>query len=473
MKETSFSNTLDNMETYGFTWPDKKEASASADTPATARLLPDRESSVDWDTTKNLFLEGDNLEVLKILQKKYQGKVKMIYIDPPYNTRKKFIYNDNFTIPKKEYIAKYNPQTEFELSGRYHTNWLNMMYPRLKLARNLLKDDGVIFISIDDNEVAQLKLLMDEVFGEENFVGQITWKNVTDNNPTNIAIEHEYIIVYCKYNLSLVSEWKSRYDNLKDILIQVGIDLLDKYSDSQDLLQKEYTKWFRENKSSLGPLDRYKYIDKDGIYTGSQSVHNPNKEGYRYDVVHPVTKKPCKEPLRGYRFPRTTMDDLLSKGKILFGPDETKIIELKVGVSEYEHKFASTIELDGRLGAYDLSVLFSDKIFNNPKPITLLKDFFSFVLHDNDIILDFFAGSGTTGHAVMKLNAEDGANRKYIMVQIPEKCDEKSEAFKAGYKTIAEISKERIRRAGKKIKEENPETSKDLDIGFRVYKVGE
>lgn len=480
-KEINFSN-----ESYSLDWLGKSYARLLASEPANTLLKADEKHNAKPENinSENLLIKGDNLEVLKHLSNAYYEKIKMIYIDPPYNTGSDdFVYEDDrkFTVRELQQLTGVDEEKakrilEFTRSkSNSHSAWLTFMYPRLYLAKRLLREDGAIFISIDDNEVAQLKLLMDEVFGEENFVGQITWKNVTDNNPTNIAIEHEYIIVYCKYNLSLVSEWKSRYDNLKDILIQVGIDLLNKYSDNQDLLQKEYTKWFRENKSSLGPLDRYKYIDKDGIYTGSQSVHNPNKEGYRYDVVHPVTKKPCKEPLRGYRFPRTTMDDLLSKGKILFGPDETKIIELKVGVSEYEHKFASTIELDGRLGAYDLSALFSDKIFNNPKPITLLKDFFSFVLHDNDIILDFFAGSGTTGHAVMKLNAEDGANRKYIMVQIAEPIDSKKN--KTAYDfvadelkaepTIFEITKERLLRAARKIKEKN--SKHYLDLGFKIF----
>ncbi len=236
-------------------------------------------------------------------------------------------------------------------------------------------------------------------------------------------------------------------------MIDIGNKLISQYS-NQEELQAAYTKWFRDNKAYLWPLDRYKYIDKTGVYTGSQSVHNPGKEGYRYDVIHPKTKKPCKEPLMGYRFPEETMKKLLEEGKVLFGEDESKIIELKVYASEYQEKLASVLDLDGRLGAYDIKRLFPElkKAFTNPKPVRLLSHFIPFILKKaDDIILDFFAGSCTTAHAVLDLNKEDGGNRKFIMVQLPEPCDEKSEAFKAGYKTIADIGKERIRRVIKKI----------------------
>lgn len=347
-----------------------------------------------------------------------------------------------------------------------------MMYPRLKLARNLLRDDGVIFVSIDDNETANILRLCVEVFGEENFVGTIIWKNVTDNNPTNIATEHEGIHVYAKSRLSLESVWKSIASTIKNALIRIGEELAQKHSDL-DELQNEYSSWFKENKSQLGALDRYKYIDFDGVYTGNQSVHNPGKEGYRYDVLHKETKMPCKEPLMGYRFPEEAMERLLSEGKILFGKDHNKIIELKVYAKDYEDKLSSVFDLDGRTGPYDLKQLFPEikRAFSNPKPISLLERLLSFSASSTDICLDLFAGSATTAHAVLQLNAEDGGNRRFIMVQLPEPCDEKSEAFKAGYKTIAEIGKERIRRAGKKIKEESAATAPNLDTGFRVLKI--
>lgn len=250
--------------------------------------------------------------------------------------------------------------------------------------------------------------------------------------------------------------------DVKSILVNIGKELGSECKTIEEL-QARYSVWYRANKTQLWPLDRYKYIDFDGVYTGSQSVHNPGKEGYRYDVLHPVTSKPCKQPLMGYRFPKETMEKLIQQGKIIFGETEDKIVELKLYASEYQEKMSSVFELDGRIGAYDLKMIFPDciKAFTNPKPVYLVHKLISFVVHDNDIVLDFFSGSATTAHAVMQLNAEDGGHRKFIMVQLPEKCDEASEAYKAGYKTICEIGKERIRRAGEKIKSEIDVVHKD------------
>jgi len=483
-------------ERYGMDWPGKKDCMKIIQQPSIATLKPCRTESVNFDTTENLFIEGDNLEVLKLLQKSYYGKVKMIYIDPPYNTGKEFIYPDNYTESLDTYLdyaglvddegRRFSTNTPNE--GRFHTKWLNMMYPRLYLARNLLQEDGVIFISIDDNEVANLRKLCDEIFGEENHLGTIIWENATDNNPTNIAVEHEYIHVYCKSREGVEAVWKSHISDVKDKLVTIGNRLISQYNNS-GILQEAYSEWFRENKAYLWPLDRYKYIDEHGVYTGSQSVHNPGKEGYRYDVVHPKTGKPCQEPLMGYRFPPETMKRLLEEGKILFGDDETKIVELKVYASEYQEKFSSILNLDGRLGAYDIKQLFPDikKAFTNPKPVRLLGHFLPFVLNGNgDIILDFFAGSSTTAHAVLDLNKEDGGNRKFIMVQLPESCEKSSEAYKVGYKTIVDIGKERIRRVIRKIAAEQAAKAKEaegslfgpaegaipnLDLGFKVFKL--
>jgi len=479
-QELSEQIVVGPQERYHLNWPGKREALLTANAPIAKTLRPCVEESVDFDTTENLFIEGDNLDALKLLQDTYLGKVKMIYIDPPYNTGNDFIYEDDFSESSDEYLQKSNQKDELgnrlitnsDSNGRFHSDWLSMIYPRLKLARNLLKDDGVVFISIDDKEVTNLSKICNEVFGEENLVGTIVWKNVTDNNPTNIATEHESIIVYSKSKISLEGVWKSKLSDIKNILIDIGEKLNSKFND-QETLQLEYSKWFKDNKSQLGKLDRYKYIDNGGIYTGSQSVHNPGKEGYRYDVIHPETKIACKEPLMGYRFPQTTMTKLLDDGKILFGTDHNKIIELKVYAKDYLDKLSSVIELDGRIGAYDVRQLFPEmkKVFTNPKPVALIEQYISFVLEDSGIILDFFSGSSTTAHAVMQLNANDNGNRKFIMVQLPESCDKKSDAYKAGYSSISEISKERIRRAGKKIKEDNPDTTINLDTGFRVLKI--
>jgi adenine-specific DNA-methyltransferase len=484
------------QEAYGLSWAGKHQVYRELKTPTSQTLVPQPDESVDFDTSQNLFIEGDNLAVLKILQKSYHSRIKMIYIDPPYNTgNDRFVYADDFSESLADYKARAGQTDEDgnlthsdgmrgnrKENGQYHSNWLNMMYPRLALAKSLLREDGVIFVSIDDNEVANLRLLMDEIFGEENFAGQIIWKNVTDNNPTNIATEHEYIVVYSRNKTELEGVWKSSISASKTILLEKEKELLESFEGDQ--LEEEYRKWFKENKSQLGNLDRYKYIDEGGIYIGSQSVHNPGKEGYRYDVIHPITGEPCREPLMGYRFPQETMDKLLQSDKIIFGEDENKIIELKVYVKDFLEKLSSVETTDGRSGAYDIRTLFDDvKVFNNPKPISLLEKYFSFILKDNDTVLDFFAGSASTAHAIMALNAGDAKNneigkRKYIMVQIPEVIDAKDN--QSAYEfcinnnmppNIAEISKERIRRAAAHIKSELPESvdSTALDFGFKAY----
>jgi adenine-specific DNA-methyltransferase len=343
------------------------------------------------------------------------------------------------------------------------------MYPRLFLARQFLREEGVIFISIDDHEIYNLRLLMNEIYGEENFVGCIVWKNVTDNNPTNVAIEHEYLLVFAKSKCDLDSEWKSSLSDSKKKLFEIGNQLIEKYKDIKEL-QAAYSLWFKQNKAFLGQLDRYKYIDFGGVYTGSQSVHNPGKEGYRYDVIHPVTGKPCKQPLLGYRFPEETLKQMLHDGKILFGDDETKIIEIKVYAEEFQDKLSSLIELDGRLGAYDLREIFSEavQIFNNPKPVKLLKSIFSYIIQPNDVVLDFFAGSCTSAQAVLELNREYGGNRHFIMVQLPEPTGNKQ------FPTIAEIGKERIRRVVARMKKERQgqlALDKPEDLGFKVFKL--
>jgi len=330
-------------ERYVLNWAGKGDAFRALQTPTTVTLAPARDESINFDETENIFIEGENLEVLKVLQKSYYGKVKMIYIDPPYNTgNDSFVYPDKFSESREDYLKRIQAKDEegnllregqfrsnSKDSGHYHSNWLSMMYPRLFLARNLLREDGVIFVSIDDNEVHNLRLLMNSIFGEENFLGIIVWKNVTDNNPSRVAVEHEYLCVFAKNANVCAPVWKSPVSDAKNALIEIGKELAEEHK-TQEELQAAYSTWFRQNKAYLGALDRYKYIDFDGVYTGSQSVHNPGKEGYRYDVIHPETKKPCKQPLMGYRFPESTMKKMLEDGVILFGNDENKIIEIKV-----------------------------------------------------------------------------------------------------------------------------------------------
>lgn len=478
------------QERYRLDWPGKREALLTANAPIAKTLRPSREESVDFDTTQNLFIEGDNLDALKLLQESYLGQVKLIYIDPPYNRKKgnDLVYRDDFFGNSFEYLIssgqadedEHRLVTNSEANGRFHSDWLSMMLSRLKLCKNILSKSGVVLISIDDNELHNVLKLCHEVFGEGNFVGSITWKNVTDNNPSNVAIEHEYIVAFAKSKPELDKVWKSSLSDIKEVLIDIGQVL--NASHSGDDLHAAYQAWFRAHKSQLGPLDRYKYIDEGGVYTGSQSVHNPGKEGYRYDVPHPITGKPCKEPLMGYRFPWETMKNLIRDERILYGEDHNKIIELKVYAHEFMDKLSSVYELDGRTGPYDLKSIFSEgtKIFSNPKPITLMERLASFTTGQNDLVLDLFAGSGTLSEAILRLNATEGSQRKIISVQYPEEIDVSNADGKSAQQLckkigleplVSEISKERIRRAGKNLLDGECHEAWNRDVGFRALKI--
>ena len=468
-----------SRESYSLNWLGKSYARVLANEPIRTMLSEDIEHNQQEQNknSHNLLIQGDNLEVLKHLKGAYSAKIKMIYIDPPYNTGSDgFVYQDDRSFTPEQFAELAGVDLEeakrvlnfTQSNANSHSAWLTFIYPRLYIAKQLLKDDGVIFISIDDNEQAQLKILCDEVFGEQNFIGNIVWKNATDNNPTNIATEHEYLLAYAFDKSKLESVWKSPISATKSNLVELGKTILVNSTNLEEA-KKIYTKWFREHKHELGTLDRYKYIDEDGIYTGSQSVHNPGKEGYRYDVIHPVTKKPCKEPLNGYRFPESTMDKLLASGKILFGQNEDKIIELKVYAEDYVDKLSSLIELDGRLGTYSItSLLGNGKIFTNAKPVELLSKLLSYIGSSEDYYLDFFSGSGSFAEAIMQLNYEDNKDRKFICVQIPELIEPSKEAHKAGYRTIFEITKDRIIKAGEKLTQDYPESN--FECGFKVFK---
>ena len=370
----------------------------------------------------NLVVHGDNLAALKALLPTYHNKVKCIYIDPPYNTGNEgWAYNDNVNSPMmQDWLGKTVDRDDLTR----HDKWCCMMLPRLKLLRELLRQDGAIFISIDDNEVHHCKVLLDDVFGEDNFVGTICWKNATDNNPTNVAVEHEYVHCYARDRTQLAQAWSSSTIGSKDRLLKVEASLLAQYSKDDDL-REAYRVWLRENKPYIWPFQDYKFIDRRGIYTGSRSVHNPGREGYRYDVIHPSTGKPCKQPLMGYRFPRETMERLLNDNRVIFGPDETKIIEIKLYVRDYKAKLASVFELDGRAGANDMKEIFpnSGKVFDHPKPRMFVQEIVSFVTDPDSVVLDSFAGSGTTAHAVLALNREDGGNRQFVLIECEDYAD--------------------------------------------------
>jgi adenine-specific DNA-methyltransferase len=479
----TFSDVYEGRrERYGMDWPGKRDCMKLIQEPTRATLKPCREESVDFDNTNNLFIEGDNLEVLKLLQKSYYGKVKMIYIDPPYNTGNEFIYPDNYKESIETYLAysgqvddegkKFSTNTSSE--GRFHTKWLNMMYPRLYLAKNLLTIDGVVFISIDEHEIENLTRLVDEIFGEENRVGTIVWKSATDNNPTRIALEHEYILCVARDVSECEGVWKSRVSDAKETMLEEYQRLKNRKLSAEEI-QSEFRKFVKNNSESLVPLTHYILVDDGGVYTGSRKVHNPKPGGYVFDVVHPVTGEPCVPPANGYRFPEEKYNELKSQGKVIFGDDHTQIIQIKEYLFDYREKLSSVINLDSRAGANEIGRLLSDrKAFTNPKPFELLQSLFDFLLVDEDILLDFFAGSCASAQAVMELNASDGGRRKYIMVQLPEALSETVKEHQDGVKfckknslelKISEISKMRLRAASGKLQESL------ADAGFKVVKL--
>ncbi len=439
-------------ERYSFTWNGKAEARRIAQTPSTGTLRPAKEESVDWETTQNLFIEGDNLEVLKLLQKSYHSKVKMIYIDPPYNTGKEFIYPDNFHDNMGTYM-EYTGQkdaegrkfgTNVETSGRYHTNWLNMMYPRLKLARNLLRDDGVIFISIDDNEVHNLRKICDEIFGEGNFVAQFIWeKRTTRENRKVFSFNHDYIVCYTKN--------KKEFEDVRNML-PLTEEALNRYSNPDD--------------------------DPRGVW---QSVSLNAQAGHGtaaqfYTITTPSGRELNPPPGTCWRVTEKKLQELIKDNRIWFGHDGNNVPRRKVFLSEANDGLTPhTLWKSDEVGTTEsakrelLKLFDGNETFETPKSVSLVQRMAHIATQGDDLILDFFVGSGTTAHAVMKLNAEDGGKRRCISVQLPEPCDEKSEAYKAGYKTIAEISKERIRRARAKTAEEHPDYAGDL--GFKVFKL--
>ena len=485
-------NAVDEgSETYEFRWVGKDAAKAEAARVIDKTLRPVVEDSVDWDNTKNLYIEGDNLEVLKLLQRSYMGKVKMIYIDPPYNTGNDFVYHDDFDRSKYEEELASGAIDELGLrylkssenDGQFHSNWCSMIYSRLMVARSLLSEDGVIFISIDDNEVDNLRKICDEVFGANNFVAQMIWEQGRKSMAAQIAVNHEYCVIYnkCRSNaieLSTNSKyefWKTKKQGLAEIY--------DEYERLKSLHENNFTaieKGMRSFYKSLPDSNpskahsHYKNVDKKGLFFAGD-ISQGTGNGGRFDILHPVTHCPCKVPNGGWRFGISKLQFLLDEDRIYFGPDEKTVPCLKRYLRETEYEVMSSVFYkDGRGASKRIDSLFNHKnIFPYPKDEDIIQTFVKATVENNkdSIILDFFSGSATTAHAVMQLNAEDGGNRKFIMVQLPELTDEDSEAYKAGYDNICEIGEERIRRAGEKIKKEHPEVADTLDTGFRIFYV--
>ena len=449
-QELSYSLVEGREERYQFTWPDKRQAILTANAPINKTLRPRREESVNFDETENLYIEGDNLEVLKLLQETYLGKIKMIYIDPPYNTGNDFVYEDNFAQNAADYVAN-SGQTDnegnrlvanTESNGRFHTDWLNMIYPRLKLARDLLTDDGVIFISIDDNEVDNLKKVCNEIFGETNFVAQIIWlkKYGIQNDAKYLSVSHDYILLFAKN------------------IINFKPNLLPR-TEEQD--------------------SRYKNPDNDprGDWKAADFTVPHSSENRQFEITLPSGRKVKPAKGRSWGASEEELKELIKDNRIWFGKDGDNIPCLKKFLTEVKNGVTPTTfwhydEVSHTDKAKkDLTKLMDNTIvFDYPKPIELVKKCLQIATNEESIVLDFFGGSSTTAHSVLQYNANENSKRKFIIVQLPENCAEKSEAFKAGYKNICEIGKERIRRAGKLIKEENPLTTNELDIGFRVLK---
>ena len=449
MQEISCKVVDGNEERYQFTWPDKKKSVLLANAPINKTLRPCREESVDFDNTENLYIEGDNLEVLKLLQETYLGKIKMIYIDPPYNTGNDFVYADDFAQSTDEYLENSGQFDDegnrlvknLDSNGRFHTDWLNMIYPRLKLAKDLMTDDGIIFISIDDYEQENMKKLCDEVFGDSNFVAQLVWQRAFSpkNDAKYISNSHDYVIMYAKNiddfkigRLPRTEEANARYSNPDNDPRGVWM--------SSDLSVKTYN-----------PATDYP------ITTPAGNIINPPSG-------------------RCWRTSKDAFDKLVKENRVYFGEDGTNTPRLKRFLSELKYDGMAPTSIlmfkevgHSQEGSQEVTKLLDVGAFDGPKPTRLLDRLITLANTDKDsIILDFFSGSATTAHSVMKKNVEDGGKRKYVMVQLPEESDKKSIAYKAGYKNICEIGKERIRRAAKKIAEENPEAK--FDGGFRVLK---
>lgn len=473
------------QERYHLNWPGKREALITANAPIAKTLRPCREESVDFDTTKNLFIEGDNLEALKILQENYLGKIKAVYIDPPYNTGNDFVYKDDFAESSEDFLTRTNQKdndgsrliANTSANGRFHSDWLSMMYPRLKLARNLLTEDGVIFVSIDDTEVANLREVMNLVYGEQNFIATVVWQGGRKNDSRYISVGHDYLLIYAR-NESRIRElgvkWRERKTGVDEALA-AGREAWAESGNNPAKATSLYRAWLSRQENLTASVTRFKNIDDTGrIYNADKDLGWPGGGGPTFEVLHPITKRPVSIPGTGWRFTEARLKEQIDAGLVEFGPDEKKIPRGKTFLEELDSQVPESIFTQIRTTASQrLARLIGPGIFEYPKDEFVIARWLN-VVTDSDpeaLVLDFFAGSGSTAHAVQHLNAAEGGNRRFIMVQIPQPCDEKSDAFQAGYETIADITKERIRRAGQKILEGECHPDWNKDVGFRVLKI--
>ena len=470
MQEISATVVEGADERYQFTWPDKKKSILLANAPISKTLRPCKEESVNFDTTENLYIEGDNLEVLKLLQETYLGKIKMIYIDHPYNTGNDFVYEDDFTQAATEYISMSGQYSDegnrlvqnFESNGRYHTDWLNMIYPRLKISKDLLSDDGVIIISIDDHEVDNLKKICDEIFGQSNFIGlTVRVSSPTQNIAKFMSIMHDYSLIYCKNKESNGGDWKVPKNNVAEF--ESRANKLFKSGASQEEIAAELRALVKYPR--FYDFDHYYFCDEGGIFRAGP-IGGVQSGNTTTQILHPITQKPCKMPKGGWRYKDSEIQRLVVENKLFFGKDETIVPQTKLYLHDYLMQIPKGINFfDTQTDVHFLSD--NGLPFDFPKPVDYIEYLETMIIDEDSIVLDFFSGSATTAHATMKMNAKDDGNRKYIMVQLPEEIGKTSEN-NTDYKTICEVGKERIRRAAKKIAEENPDAK--FDGGFRVLK---
>ena len=488
----------EGRERYVFTWPGKSEAQRLANMPSTLTLRPCREKSVDFDKTKNIYIEGDNLDALKLLRETYLNSVDFIYIDPPYNTGNDFIYDDKYEMCQPDYVqnnSEYDNYgnrmiTNSDTNGKYHTSWLNMLYPRLILAKDFLSQSGVIFISIDDNEQSNLKKMCDEIFGEKNFVTTFTWAAGRKNDSKLVSVSHEYILCYVRsidYLKEQSIKWRERKQGLDDIYHEYDV-LRKQYGADNQIIEKELNKWYK----SLNPNDparnhkHYNKVDNRGIYF-ADNISWPGGGGPKYEVIHPVTGKPVKVPSRGWLYSESRLKELIADDRIQFGVDESSVPCVKSYLREREYSAPySVFYKDGRAATKRLRELMGTDVFQNPKDEEIIQSLIQFSSKPDSIIMDFFSGSATTAHSTFLQNKLDNEHRSFILVQIPEPLENmagSSEASKSILKNaidflgdkphdICELGMERIRRCGNKLSSEQTTLDEiDYDFGFRVFKI--
>lgn len=497
----------EGQERYAFTWPGKADAIRQSQTVSTATLRPCVEKSRSRNgedgsfDSDNIYIEGDNLEVLKLLQRGYHGKVKMIYIDPPYNTGGDFVYKDSFgqTIADYREQAGLTGQSNSKSDGRFHANWCSMIYPRLKLARELLESDGILVASIDENERTNLQSLLNEVFGEQNFAGEIVWKNSSKNDQAYISMQHEYMLVYVKDKGANPGNWTERKEGLEEIYAAFD-GFHAKYGNDWKAIHRAALDWYKQfpPSSPVYGSKHYSWMDERGVYF-PDNISGPNDGQYVYDVIHPITEKKCKQPGRGWFCPQNEMERRIQEGLIHFGDDETTVPNLKTYLKNTERQsLTSLIYRDGRVASKKLAKLFGgEKVFSNPKDDEVLQRLMSaFELASGDIVLDFFSGSGTIGEAVARYNVTQGKNVHWLLVQLPENLEDNCRTAKGANKKITknaidylknrglkpvltDLAEERLRLMGNEVKSESADASRQLmfdeepkqlpDIGFRVF----